>query len=80
METDPGGVMERQLVEAYLRTQGHTLRSARDLPEAPRRSLLAAAARYASLQMTDGDTDDRRPTPVTTAVPETMTALNPKCR
>ena len=56
METDPGGVMERQLVEKYLSTRGHTLRSFRDLPEAVRRPLLAAAARYAALQMTEGET------------------------
>jgi len=56
MDTDPGGVMERQLVEQYLRTRGHTLRSARDLPDEVRRPLLAAAARYAALQMTEGET------------------------
>jgi hypothetical protein len=56
METDPGGVMERQLVEKYLSTRGHTLRSVRDLPEAVRRPLLAAAARYAARQMTEGET------------------------
>jgi hypothetical protein len=59
METDPGGVMERQLVEKYLSTRGHTLRSVRDLPEAVRRPLLAAAARYASQQITEGDTDSQ---------------------
>ena len=59
METDPGGVMERQLVEKYLSTRGHTLRSVRDLPEALRRPLLAAAARYASEQMTGSETGSR---------------------
>jgi hypothetical protein len=62
VETDPGGVMERQLVEAYLKTRGHTLRSVRDLPEALRRPLLAAAARHAALLMTEGETG-RRPAP-----------------
>jgi hypothetical protein len=61
METDPGGVMERQLVEKYLSTRGHTLRSVRDLPEAVRRPLLAAAARCAALQMTDGETGTPQP-------------------
>ena len=60
METDPGGVMERQLVEHYLSTRGHTLRSVRDLPEAVRRPLLAAAARYAAQQMTEGETAPAR--------------------
>jgi hypothetical protein len=61
METDPGGVMERQLVVKYLSTRGPTLRSVRDLPDALRRPLLAAAARYASLQMTDGETGTPQP-------------------
>jgi hypothetical protein len=51
--------MERQLVEKYLRTQGHSLRSVRELPDALRRPLLAAAARYASLQMTECETGHR---------------------
>jgi hypothetical protein len=57
METDPGGVIERQLVERYLHTQGHTLRSVRALPVALRRPLLAAAADYASRQMTEGEAE-----------------------
>ena len=56
METDPGGVMEHQLVERYLHAQGHTLRSVRELPEAQSRPLLAAAAHYASVKMTEGET------------------------
>ncbi len=55
METDPSSVMEHQLVERYLQAQGHTLRSVRELPETVRRPLLAAAARYASLKMTEGE-------------------------
>jgi hypothetical protein len=57
LDTDPGGVMERQLVEKYMTEQRNTLRSVRELPEALRRPLLAAAARYAALRMTDGEPD-----------------------
>ena len=67
METDPGGVMEHQLVESYLQAQGHTLRSVRELPEALRRPLLAAAARYASLKMTEGEIRHRASAPVSGA-------------
>jgi len=59
METDPSGVMEHQLVESYLHTRGHTLRSVRELPQALRRPLLAAAACYASLKMTEGESPQR---------------------
>jgi hypothetical protein len=59
METDPSGFMERQLVEKYMRAQGHSLRSVRELPEALRRPLLAAAGRYASLQMIECETEHR---------------------
>ena len=59
METDPSGVMEGQLVERYLQARGHTLRSVRALPEPLRRPLLAAAASYASLMMTEAETEHR---------------------
>ena len=69
METDPGGVMEYLLVENYLHAQGHTLRSVRELPDAQRRPLLAAAARYASLKMTEGDPEHGVPALVIGAGP-----------
>jgi hypothetical protein len=53
MATDPGGIMERQLIEDYLKARGHTLRSVRALPEREGRPLLAAAAEYASLRLTE---------------------------
>jgi len=59
MDTDPGGVMMRQLVERYLREHGYTLRSVRALPEARRRPVLAAAAQYAAREMTEGATTVR---------------------
>jgi hypothetical protein len=70
METDPGGVMERQVVERYLQIQGHTLRSVRALPVALGRPLLAAAADYASRQMTEGEAERCTSTPV--ADPEAL--------
>lgn len=53
MATDPGGIMEQQLIEEYLQARGHTLRSVRALPELEGRPLLAAAAEYASLRLTE---------------------------
>lgn len=53
MATDPGGIMERQLIEEYLEAHGHTLQSVRAMPELEGRPLLAAAAEYASLRLTE---------------------------
>lgn len=82
METDPSGFMERQLVEKYLRTQGHTLRSVRELPEALRRPLLAAAARDASLQMTECETGPRSSSPfINAGIPKPeVSAVPDDCR
>ena len=55
METDPGGIMMRRLVERYLQERGHTLRSVRALPDSLRRPLLAAAAQYAAREMNRGE-------------------------
>jgi len=59
METNPGGVMMRPPVERYLREHGHTLPSVRALPEARRRLVLAAAARFAAREMTKSVTTVR---------------------
>ena len=56
MGNDPLGALELTLIEEYLKERGHTLQSARELPDPEGRALLAAAAAYATLHMTEIET------------------------
>jgi hypothetical protein len=47
----PQSVMEKILLEEYLKAQGYTLKEVHDLPEEKARELMTKASQYASLKM-----------------------------
>jgi len=48
---DPQSVMEKALLEAYLKQQGYQLADLAGLPEAQAKALMTAASQYASLRL-----------------------------
>jgi hypothetical protein len=50
---DPNAVLEKALMEEYLKEQGYSLEKLKELPKALAEKLMKEASQYASLKMED---------------------------
>ena len=52
---DPTALLEKAIIEEYLRDRGLTLETLESLPKKTRKKLMTEASRYASLKLTELD-------------------------